>query len=185
MSVDRRQFMNRAALGTFWFQVAGASQLLTPRAARAADAAFQVLTPAEVATLEAIGETLLPGALEAGIAPFVDQQLAAKPADSLLMLRYLDVPPPYVSFYRPVLGAIDAAAHAAHQRAFADLTTDAANTMVAQMVRENPPGWQGPPAPFAYFVLRSDAVDVVYGTMDGFQKLGIPYMPHIVPTTKW
>jgi hypothetical protein len=32
-----------------------------------------------------------------------------------------------------------------------------------------------------YFVLRSDAVDVVYGTMEGYESLGVPYMPHIVP----
>jgi hypothetical protein len=34
-------------------------------------------------------------------------------------------------------------------------------------------------------VLRSDAVDVVYGTMEGYASLGIPYMPHIAPTKRW
>jgi hypothetical protein len=46
-------------------------------------------------------------------------------------------------------------------------------------------GWQGPRAPFVYFLLRTDAVDVVYGTMDGYAKLGVPYMPHIAPTRSW
>ena len=46
-------------------------------------------------------------------------------------------------------------------------------------------GWQGPPGPFVYLVLRSDAVDVVYGTMEGYAGLGIPYMPHIAPTKRW
>ena len=46
-------------------------------------------------------------------------------------------------------------------------------------------GWQGPPGPFVYLVLRSDAVDVVYGTMDGYAALGIPYMPHIAPEKRW
>jgi len=27
-------------------------------------------------------------------------------------------------------------------------------------------GWQGPPGPFVYLITRSDAVDVVYGTME-------------------
>ncbi len=27
-------------------------------------------------------------------------------------------------------------------------------------------GWQGPPGPFVYTVLRSDAVDVVYATVE-------------------
>ena len=49
----------------------------------------------------------------------------------------------------------------------------------------NPPGWSGPPAPVVYLVMRSDAVDVVYGTPKGFEDLGIPYMPHILPPTNW
>ena len=44
---------------------------------------------------------------------------------------------------------------------------------------------QGPASPFVFGVLRSDAVDVVYGTMEGYAALGIPYMPHIAPTQKW
>ena len=46
-------------------------------------------------------------------------------------------------------------------------------------------GWQGPPGPFVYGVLRSDAVDVVYATMEGYAALGVPYMPHIAPTKSW
>ena len=42
-------------------------------------------------------------------------------------------------------------------------------------------GWQGPPGPFVYAVLRSDAVDVVYSTMEGYEALGVPYMAHIAP----
>jgi len=30
-------------------------------------------------------------------------------------------------------------------------------------------------------MVRSDAVDVVYGTVEGFERLGVPYMPHILP----
>ena len=36
-----------------------------------------------------------------------------------------------------------------------------------------------------YLVLRSDAVDVVYGTVEGYEALGIPYMPHIAPDKRW
>ena len=36
-----------------------------------------------------------------------------------------------------------------------------------------------------YAVLRADAVDVVYGTMEGYEALGIPYMPHIPPEKRW
>lgn len=136
--------MNQVTAGALWFQVAGVAQCLTPRAARAASADFRVLSATEVLALEALGETLLPGAREAGIAHFVDSQLAADPAESLLMIRYLDVPPPYVGFYRPVLAALDAAARAAHGQAFNELGSSAADAMVEQMSRENPNGWQGP-----------------------------------------
>jgi hypothetical protein len=34
-------------------------------------------------------------------------------------------------------------------------------------------------------VLRSDAVDVVYGTVEGYEALGIPYQPHIAPLKRW
>jgi hypothetical protein len=46
-------------------------------------------------------------------------------------------------------------------------------------------GWSGRPAALVYAVLRADAVDVVYGTMEGYEALGIPYMPHIPPEKRW
>ena len=53
-------------------------------------------------------------------------------------------------------------------------------------VRQNKlEGWKGPAGPFVYLILRSDAVDVVYGTMAGYEALNIPYMAHIAPTNKW
>ena len=36
-----------------------------------------------------------------------------------------------------------------------------------------------------YMCLRSDAVDIVYGTPEGFRKLNIPYMQHIMPPEGW
>ena len=44
---------------------------------------------------------------------------------------------------------------------------------------------QWPAGPFVYLVLRNDAVDVVYGTMSGYEGLGIPYMAHIAPAKRW
>ena len=58
-------------------------------------------------------------------------------------------------------------------------------SLVEKIANSNPPGWAGPPAPLVYFVVRSDAVDVVYGTPEGFDKLGVPYMQHIMPPRKW
>jgi hypothetical protein len=45
--------------------------------------------------------------------------------------------------------------------------------------------WEGAPASFFSFVLRADALDVVYGTEHGFEQLGIPYMAHISPQEAW
>ena len=39
--------------------------------------------------------------------------------------------------------------------------------------------------PFFYFVLRNDAVDVVYGTKAGVESLDIPYMAHVEPPSRW
>lgn len=185
MSVNRRSFLERAALGALAFRVAGCELLLTPRQARARRAELRVLAAEEARLLEAIGEALLPGAREAGIAHFVDSQLAAPPEASLLMLRYFDVPPPYVAFYRPVLAAIDAVARKDHGASFRELDAGQADALVGTLGRQNPEGWRAPPAPLAYIVLRADAVDVVYGTVEGFDRLGVPYMAHIEPPAKW
>ena len=32
---------------------------------------------------------------------------------------------------------------------------------------------------------RPDAIDVVYGTKAGFEQLGVPYMAHIEPPSRW
>lgn len=143
------------------------------------------LTAAETATLEALGETLVPGAREAGVAHFVDAHLKAEPAQSLLMIRYLDVPPPWLPFYRAGLAAVDGLAQARLARPFAKLDAAGQAELVRAFAAEQPPEWRGPPSPLFYFVARADAVDVVYGTEQGFERLGIPYMAHIAPETPW
>ncbi len=67
----------------------------------------------------------------------------------------------------------------------AQLSEPERHAFVDLMRQNKVAGWQGPPGPFVYLVLRSDAVDVVYGTMDGYAALGIPYMPHIAPEKRW
>jgi hypothetical protein len=185
VDLRRRRLLQSGSLGLLAFSLGGVDLLLTPREARARDLPFRVLKPTEVASLEALGEILVPGAREAGIAHFVDQQLAADPADCLLLVRYLDVPPPYLDVYRPALAALDTVSQSAHRKSFSALDEQAAINLVRTMSETNPEGWQGPPAPLFYFALRSDAVDVVYGTEEGFERLGIPYMAHIRPTAKW
>ena len=73
-----------------------------------------------------------------------------------------------------LMAALVAQASAADQRAFVD-----------QMRQNKIEGWAGKPGALIYAVLRADAVDVVYGTMEGYESLGIPYMPHIPPEKRW
>ena len=55
------------------FAVAGKTLLLTPGEAYTRSVPFSILNQAEVATLEAICDFLLPGARENGVAHFVDR----------------------------------------------------------------------------------------------------------------
>lgn len=171
------------------YTVAGTSVLLSPREARAKGADFKVLKPGEVESLEAFGEALAPGAREYGIAHFVDQQLSVDPNDALLMIKSFNAPPPYADFYRGGLAALDGHCRQAYGKRFAELdeadTTAVMDGLVATLGGAQPEGWEGPPAVLVYLAVRSDAVDVVYGTVDGFRRLGVPYMPHILPAKPW
>jgi len=183
--MERRAFMKGAATGALAFTVGGAEVLLTPRQARAQGVPLRTLTADQAATLDAMGETLVPGAKQAGITNFVDQQISIPAEEALLQARILNVRPPYANFYRAAIGAIDGASDRAKGRKFAQLSPDEQHDFVNLMRQNKLDGWQGPAGPFVYAVLRSDAVDVVYATMEGYQALGVPYMPHIAPTKRW
>jgi hypothetical protein len=183
--IERRQFMQGAALGALVFTVGGAEILLTPRAARAQGVPLRTLRPEEAQTLEALGETLVPGAREAGIVHFIDQQLSVPPEEALLEARILNVRPPYANFYRAAIGAIERSSRAHNGKRFAQLDAAEQHDFVDRMRQNKIDGWQGPAGAFVYLVTRSDAVDVVYGTMEGYAALDIPYMAHIAPTKRW
>lgn len=165
--------------------VAGDIVDLSPAEAYAAAATLRVLTRTQAETLGHLAETLVPGARAAGVVEFVDSQLAAEPAESLLIARYFGVVPPFREFYAAALASLDAAARIAHGHAFTTLAPDAALALGTSLLAGSPPGWTGPPAPLFYLSVRGDAVDVVYGTTAGFEALGVPYMEHILPPRRW
>ena len=183
-TLERRAFIKGAALGALAFSVGGADVLLTPREAHAQGAALRTLNADEAKALEALGETLVPGARDAGIVEFVDQQISGPAQEALLEARILNVRPPYANFYRAALGAVDRLSQAQGKR-FAELPASDQHDFVDRMRQNKLDGWQGPPPPFVYTLLRADAIDVVYGTMSGYEALGIPYMAHIAPTKRW
>ena len=185
MAQTRRSFLRNSGVGLLTFYVRGCEVEMTPQEARKKEIAYGVLTDSEVSTLDALGEILLPGAAAAGLSHFIDHQLGAAPEDQLLMIKYLGVPAPFAPFYQGGLAALNAFSQAQKGSPFADLNKEDQADLVGLFAQANPDGWQGPPGPFFYFFLRNDAVDVVYGTKEGIESLGIPYMAHIEPPSRW
>src|SRR4249920_3898212 len=120
-NIERRVFMTGAAIGALAFSVGGSEVLLTAREARAQGVPLRVLSAEQAETLEALGETLVPGARQAGIAHFVDQQLAGPPGECLLAARVVNVRPPFAGFYRAALGGVDRTSQALSNQRFAQL----------------------------------------------------------------
>lgn len=138
---------------------------------------FRTLSADEAAQLGYLGEALVPGARAAGLAHYVDHHVSVPAAQSLLMLRYLDIAPPYARFYQAGLAQL--------ARTVGDELADwtaIAGSLAAGTIT---PWDDAPPAALFYFIVRADAVDVVYGTEAGFERLGVPYLPHILPGTRW
>src|SRR5947209_5584220 len=184
-AMKRRVFLKAAGMGMLTFTMGGAGILMTPKEARARAVPFRMLKGEEAEALEALGETLLPGAREAGVAHFIDQQVSAAPGEALLEARIVNVKPPFVNFYRATIGGIDRASTARSGKRFAALSATEQHDFIDLLRQNKLDGWQGPPAGLVYFVLRSDAVDVVYGTVEGYESLGIPYLAHIEPDKRW
>lgn len=184
MDSSRRGFIKSSGLA-LPFLVAGKALLLSPAEAFAAQLPMQVLTATETATLQALAESIVPGAREAGIAHYIDKQLAATPTDSLLMLKYLGVPPPYASFYQSGLSNSAKLAQTRYKKAWSALDAEQLGALTDAIAQDKTPDWSGAPASFFFFVLRADATDVVYGTEQGFERIDMPYSAHISPLEKW
>ena len=184
-AMERRVFLKGASMGLLAFTVGGSEILMAPGEARARAVPFRLLNGDEAETIEALGETLVPGAREAGVAHFIDQQVSVPPTEALLEARIVNIKPPFVNFYRAAIGGIDRASTARSGKRFAALAASEQHDFIDALRQNKIEGWQGPPAAQVYFVLRSDAVDVVYGTMEGYESLGVPYLPHIAPDKRW
>jgi Gluconate 2-dehydrogenase subunit 3 len=181
----RRAFMQGAALGALAFSVGGVEMLLTPGQARAQGVPFRLLKANEAEVIEALGETLVPGARSAGVAHFIDQQLSVPAEEALLQARIFNVRPPFANFYRAAIGSVDRGSEKVYGRKFAHLAANEQRDFVDRMRQNKVDGWTGPAGAFVYTLLRTDAFDVVYGTMEGYAALGIPYQAHIAPEKRW
>jgi hypothetical protein len=184
-NIGRRGFVKGATLGALAFTIGGSEVLMSAGQARARGVPFRLLDGHQGETLEALGETLVPQAREAGIAHFIDQQLSVPAHESLLQARIFNFRPPFAEFYRTAITAVDGASNKMFGRDFAQLSAAEQRQLVDLMRQNKIEGWTGRPGAMVYAVLRADAVDVVYGTMEGYEALGIPYMPHIPPEKRW
>jgi len=173
-SLTRRHLLARSAAAGF-FMVAGQRVWLTPREAQARAFEPQMLSLEQCKALSRLGDALAPGAATAGFAAYIDLQLQAGD-QSLLIGKYLGV---------------DTSAQSGFYQAAANnviTMTDERTSMptfIADMAGDKLSDWIGPPASYVMFVLRADALDVTYGTPEGFESLGIPYMAHIMPEQLW
>lgn len=143
-----------------------------------------MLSRDEAALYDAWCGVLVPGAAEAGVSRYVDKQLAAPPADALLLLRVL-ANPPLEAFYREGIAGIDQESAARFGKSFVGLAEKERSAVVDAAATAATRVWKEPDPGFFYFVSRADAVDVVWGTLRGFRELRVPYLPHIRPREPW
>jgi hypothetical protein len=184
-NLGRRGLVKGATLGALAFTVGGVEILMAPMEARARGVPFRLLDAHQGETLEALGETLVPQARECGVAHFIDQQLSVPAQQSLLQARILNFRPPFAEFYRAAIISVDGASRKMFGKDFAQASAGDQHAFAGLMRQNKLEGWTGKPGALVYAVLRADAVDVVYGTMEGYEALGVPYMPHIPPEKRW
>ncbi len=182
---SRRRFIAAGGLGLLSFMVGDNCLRISPAEAKRQELPLSSLTVDQASLLERLGDALVPGAADSGLSYFLDQQLSVETEDCMLMLRYLNVPPPYKDFYTQSLTALETACQLLFHQTCGKLSATQMTQLIDALGSNSLPGWQGPPAAFFSFVLRSDASDVVYGTEAGFDRLGIPYMAHIRPRAPW
>jgi hypothetical protein len=155
-----------------------------PFTVKPANAASSAALPANrIASLRAYGDILVPGASNAGITEFVSAMLASD--DPLLFYKYLDFPLAPAAFYTSGLVALDDLSIRRKKRPYAGLGRDDMKAIAGALLDPDLDGWSGPPPFLFYLAVKNDAIDVVYGSVAAYDRLNIPYMPHILPPTTW
>jgi hypothetical protein len=187
MNLTRRSVIEKVFKGSvlcLGFSVGGVTVMLTPEEARAQRVALRTLSAEQVKVLDALGEALVPGSAQRGLANFVDHQISIDPGDCLLIAKYLQAPVPYAGFYSKGLEVASAMAQRLAGKPITRLDEQQLERVVTEMSKAGVVV-DGFPIFLFYMCLRSDAVDVVYGTPEGFKQLNVPYMQHIMPPEGW
>ena len=145
---------------------------------------YSSLMPAQARTYTAWCELLVKGSAAAGVAKFTDKQLNVPYDHCLLMARFLENPP-LTEFYHAGIAGIDQESRARFKRNFIALDLAEQTSIVDAAGQSKTRAWTQPTPSLFYLVSRSDAIDVVYGTEQGFEHLRIPYLAHIAPDKPW
>jgi Gluconate 2-dehydrogenase subunit 3 len=181
--ITRRDVLTKLSVGLASLSISTAFPNIASAEAGVTQAPLRHFSSSEGQLLEALGDVLVPGASEAGIVQYVDDQLGRP--EPLLFLKYMDYLGSYVEFYKQGLDSLENRSRLLYRKSFLTLDSDQKVTLVREISQKNPADWKGPPAPLFYLVVRNDAIDVTYGTPEGFAKLGVPYMAMIEPPRKW
>lgn len=145
---------------------------------------LQILSKHEAKVYDAWCNVLAIGAKKAKVSRYLDKYLSSPVEESLLFLRYLNNPP-MDAFYLTGIAGIEAESASHFSKSFLKLDKTEKKFIVDLAAKASTTVWTNPPPAFFYFVSRSDAVDVVYGTVKGFRKLKVPYQAHIRPPSRW
>lgn len=141
------------------------------------------LTSQERAALAAVADTLVPGSAAAGVVDFVTSMLAEP--DPRICYRFAGFPIPPKAFYKLTLASLDDLSRAMTGKPLNALAPSECLRVVERLFEPNVDGWKGPPTSLVYFVLRSDAIDALYGVKEAYDHFDIPYMAHIEPPRSW
>jgi hypothetical protein len=141
------------------------------------------LSANESAALDAFADTILPNASTAGISAFVNAMLTGP--DPMLSYKLLGLPGPPSAFYGAALAALDRVSVRRSNQVFAALPAASRPDLLSALLKGGVAEWDGPPFSLFYFLVRNDALDVVYGMPAAYDGLSVPYMPHIDPPRPW
>lgn len=179
--VGRRQFIVGAAVVASAMRVSSDGYAST---GGGTSPAFRTFSEVQGNTYAAWCDLLAGGAAAAGVAHFADKYLSGPYEQSLLLSRFL-VTPPLSGFYLAGIAGIDQESQARFGGTFLSLGRDEQVQIVDVAAQSKTQAWSTPDPFLFYLASRSDAVDVVYGTEQGFESLGYPYQAHILPTKPW
>ena len=182
-ALSRREFVRGCAVGLSCV-LAGSAVVLSPEEAQAAKLPLTVFSTEQAETLGALGDAIVPGALEGGVVHFIDKQLQQN--NTLLLIKYLGIETSqFEGFYKAGLNSALSLCLRLYKKSPVSLSEEEAENWVTAMAAGGIADWSGPPSDFFFFVIKNDACDVTYGTPNGTESHGIPYMAHIVPTESW